>query len=122
MKKVIKLTESELIRIVKTIVESNGGPIVPTHIRRRYDDIKNGVDNFLLDYNATNLVGNFDDFISEVAWSVTHGITDELTRNNGDFVTSRNQMIRFIKTHFYKKIKEYFDRNNYWSKNKKQIY
>jgi hypothetical protein len=65
MKKIIKLTESELINVVKMVIESNDGPTIPKHIQRRYSDIKDAVYDYLLFFNMNQLVGNFDDFRSE---------------------------------------------------------
>ena len=117
MKKIIKLTESELINVVKMVIESNDGPTIPKHIQRRYSNIKDAVNDYLLFFNINELVGNFDDFRSELAWDVANEVLSK-SRNDGDYVTSRNQMIQFIKNHFYEELKDYYDRNNYWSRKK----
>ena len=117
MKKIIKLTESELINVVKMVIESNDGPTIPKHIQRRYSDIKDAVYDYLLFFNMNQLVGNFDDFRSELAWDVADEVLTK-SKNDGDLTTSRNQMIQFIKNHFYEELKDYYDRNNYWSRNK----
>jgi hypothetical protein len=114
IKKIIKLTESELINVVKMVIESNDGPTIPRHIQRRYSNIKDAVNDYLIFFNINEFVGNFDAFISELAWNVANEVLSK-SRNDGDYVTSRNQMIQFIKNHFYEELKEYYDRNNYWS-------
>ena len=93
-----------------TIQESD----VSGHIKRRYTDIEDLVDDYLLSHNLS-IVGNFDDFISELAWDVTYDMMDK-SKPEGDFVTNRNQMIRFIKTHFYDRLREFYDKHYYWKK------
>jgi flagellum-specific peptidoglycan hydrolase FlgJ len=117
MKKIITLTESDLTNIVKMVIESNNNPTIPKHIQRRYSNIKDAVNDYLLFFDANQLVGNFDDFRSELAWDVANEVLSK-SKNDGDYVTSRNQMIQFIKNHFYEELKEYYDRNNYWSRKK----
>ena len=117
MKKIIKLTESELINVVKMVIESNYVPTIPKHIQRRYADIKDAVYDYLFRFNMNELVGNFDDFRAELAWDVANEVLTK-SKNDGDLTTSRNQMIQFIKNHFYEELKEYYDRNNYWSRKK----
>lgn len=90
---------------------------IPKHIRRRYSDIKDAVYDYLLSINMNQLVGNFDDFRAELAWDVANEVLTK-SKNDGDLTTSRNQMIQFIKNHFYEELKYYYDRNNYWSRNK----
>lgn len=117
MVKIIKLTESDIVRITKQVItEMNEGPMVPKHIQRRYEDIKNGIDNYLMGYSVGPIL-RFSDFMTEVSSNVSNDILEK-SKNDGDFVTSRNQMIQFIKNHFYEELKEYYDQNNYFSKNK----
>jgi len=97
----------------QNLQESN----IPKHIQRRYSDIKDAVNDYLLFFNMNQLVGNFDDFRSELAWDVANEVLTK-SKNDGDLTTSRNQMIQFIKNHFYEELKDYYDRNNYWSRNK----
>ena len=84
--------------------------------KRRYEEIESRVNDWLMAHNVT-IVGNFDDFISEVAWDVTQDVVNKMNIPKDDYVTYRNQLIRFIKNNFYTELKEYWDRKYYWNKN-----
>jgi hypothetical protein len=60
----------------------------------------------------------FDGFLTEICWDVAQDVVSKMNIPEEDYVTYRNQLIRFIKNNFYEELKEFWDRNNYWADSK----
>jgi len=121
LRQISQFVKNEYWDVIRKYFESrmNGNVNESTHdlkFKRRYEEIESRVNDWLMAHNVT-IVGNFDDFISEVAWDVTQDVVNKMNIPKDDYVTYRNQLIRFIKNNFYTELKEYWDRKYYWNKN-----
>ena len=84
---------------------------------RRYQEIEDGIQDFILTHKL-NVMDTFDGFLTEICWDVAQDVVSKMNIPEEDYVTYRNQLIRFIKNNFYEELKEFWDRNNYWSDSK----
>ena len=100
-------------RMVKNINESNH----EIKFKRRYQEIEDGVYDFILRHRITTM-DTFDSFLIELSWDVANDVIRKINIPEDDYVTYRNQLIRFIKNNFYEELKEFWDRNDPWSKSK----
>jgi len=94
-----------------------------TGIIRRYERIKEMFQDYLLVHNVTSF-DTFDSFFQSLCWDIAVNMVDRTKMDQDSYVTLRNQIIRFIKTHFYSEYKEWWDRrknriNENVDKNKK---
>ena len=85
--------------------------------KRRYQEIEDGIQDFILTHKL-NVMDTFDGFLTEICWDVAQDVVSKMNIPEEDYVTYRNQLIRFIKNNFYEELKEFWDRNNYWSDSK----
>ena len=85
--------------------------------KRRYEEIEDGIQDFILTHKL-NAMDTFDSFLIEISYYVTIHIVHKMNIPEEDYVTYRNQLIRFIKNNFYTELKEFWDRNHYWGDNK----
>lgn len=85
--------------------------------KRRYEEIEDGIQDFILTHKL-NAMDTFDSFLIEISYYVTIHIVHKMNIPEEDYVTYRNQLIRFIKNNFYTELKEFWDRNHYWRDNK----
>jgi hypothetical protein len=77
---------------------------------RRHSEIEEKVNDFLLGYNITPM-DTFDSVLIELSWNVASEIAmNTMDYNSTNYVTFRNQLIRYIKNHYYSEVKEYFDK------------
>ena len=83
---------------------------------RRYEEIEDGVYDFILRHKITTM-DTFDSFLIELSWDVANDVIRKINIPEDDYVTYRNQLIRFIKNNFYEELKEFWDRNDPWGKN-----
>jgi hypothetical protein len=84
---------------------------------RRYQEIEDGISDFILTHKL-NVMDTFDGFLTEICWDVAQDVVSKMNIPEEDYVTYRNQLIRFIKNNFYEELKEFWDRNNYWADSK----
>ena len=84
---------------------------------RRYQEIEDGIQDFILTHKL-NVMDTFDGFLTEICWDVAQDVVSKMNIPEDDYVMYRNQLIRFIKNNFYEELKEFWDRNNYWSDSK----
>jgi hypothetical protein len=84
---------------------------------RRYEEIEDGVYDFILRHKITTM-DTFDSFLIELSWDVANDVIRKINIPEDDYVTYRNQLIRFIKNNFYEELKEFWDRNDPWRDNK----
>jgi len=84
---------------------------------RRYQEIEDGIQDFILTHKL-NVMDTFDGFLTEICWDVAQDVVSKMNIPEEDYVTYRNQLIRFIKNNFYEELKEFWDRNNYWADSK----
>jgi hypothetical protein len=84
---------------------------------RRYQEIEDGIQDFILTHKL-NVMDTFDGFLTEICWDVAQDVVSKMNIPEEDYVTYRNQLIRFIKNNFYEELKEFWDRNHYWRDNK----
>jgi len=80
-----------------------------TGIIRRYERIKEMFQDYLLVHNVTPL-DTFDSFFQSLCWDIAVKLLDRSKMDQDSYVTLRNQIIRFIKNHFYGEYKEWWDR------------
>lgn len=85
--------------------------------KRRYEEIDEGIWDWILGHKL-NVMDTFDSFLIEISWDVANKVVTKMNIPEDDYVMYRNQLIRFIKNNFYTELKEFWDRNNYWSKDK----
>jgi len=85
--------------------------------KRRYQEIEDGISDFILTHKLT-VMDTFDNFLTEICWDVAQDVVSKMNIPEEDYVTYRNQLIRFIKNNFYEELKEFWDRNYYWRDNK----
>ena len=85
--------------------------------KRRYEEIEDGIQDFILTHKL-NVMDTFDGFLTEICWDVAQDVVSKMNIPEDDYVMYRNQLIRFIKNNFYEELKEFWDRNNYWSDSK----
>lgn len=85
--------------------------------KRRYQEIEDGISDFILTHKLT-VMDTFDNFLTEICWDVAQDVVSKMNIPEEDYVTYRNQLIRFIKNNFYEELKEFWDRNHYWRDNK----
>jgi hypothetical protein len=85
--------------------------------KRRYQEIEDGIQDFILTHKL-NVMDTFDGFLTEICWDVAQDVVSKMNIPEEDYVTYRNQLIRFIKNNFYEELKEFWDRNHYWGDNK----
>lgn len=84
---------------------------------RRYQEIEDGIQDFILTHKL-NVMDTFDGFLTEICWDVAQDVVSKMNIPEEDYVTYRNQLIRFIKNNFYEELKEFWDRNHYWGNSK----
>ncbi len=84
---------------------------------RRYQEIEDGIWDFILTHKL-NVMDTFDGFLTEICWDVAQDVVSKMNIPEEDYVTYRNQLIRFIKNNFYEELKKFWDRNHYWSDSK----
>ena len=65
--------------------------------------------DYLLVHNVTPL-DTFDSFFQSLCWDIAVKLLDRSKMDQDSYVTLRNQIIRFIKNHFYGEYKEWWDR------------
>ena len=92
-------------------------------ILRRYGRIKELFDNYLLVHNVTAF-DTFESFFQALCWDIAVDMIDRTKMDQDSYVTLRNQMIQFVKNHFYEEYKEWWERrtnriNENVDKNKK---
>ena len=100
-------------RMVKNINESAH----EIKFKRRYQEIEDGVYDFILRHKITTM-DTFDSFLIELSWDVANDVVKKINIPEDDYVMYRNQLIRFIKNNFYEELKEFWDRNDPWSNSK----
>ena len=123
-KQIIRFIETEYIDMIREYFYSRiikGRNInESTHelkFKRRYQEIEDGIQDFILTHKL-NVMDTFDGFLTEICWDVAQDVVSKMNIPEEDYVTYRNQLIRFIKNNFYEELKEFWDRNNYWSDSK----
>ena len=65
--------------------------------------------DYLLVHNVTPL-DTFDSFFQSLCWDIAVKLVDRSKMDQDSYVTLRNQIILFIKNHFYGEYKEWWDR------------
>jgi hypothetical protein len=65
--------------------------------------------DYLLSHNVTPF-DTFDGFFQSLCWDIAVDMLDRTKMDQDEYVTLRNQIIQFIKTHFYEEYKEWWDR------------
>jgi hypothetical protein len=78
-------------------------------ILRRYGRIKELFDNYLLVHNVTPF-DTFESFFQALCWDIAVDMIDRTKMDQDSYVTLRNQMIQFVKNHFYDEYKEWWER------------
>jgi hypothetical protein len=78
-------------------------------ILRRYGRIKELFDNYLLVHNVTAF-DTFESFFQALCWDIAVDMIDRTKMDQDSYVTLRNQMIQFVKNHFYEDYKEWWER------------
>ena len=123
-KQIIRFIETEYIDMIREYFYSRiikGRNInESTHelkFKRRYQEIEDGISDFILTHKLT-VMDTFDNFLTEICWDVAQDVVSKMNIPEDDYVMYRNQLIRFIKNNFYEELKEFWDRNNYWSDSK----
>lgn len=80
-----------------------------TGLIRRFETIKDMFNDYLLSHNVTPF-DTFDSFFHSLCWDIAVDMLDRTKMDQDEYVTLRNQIIQFIKTHFYEEYKEWWDR------------
>jgi hypothetical protein len=78
-------------------------------ILRRYGRIKELFDNYLLVHNITSF-DTFESFFQALCWDIAVDMIDRTKMDQDSYVTLRNQIIQFVKNHFYEEYKEWWER------------
>ena len=85
--------------------------------KRRYEEIEEGIWDWILGHKL-NVMDTFDSFLIEISWDVANKVLIKMNIPEDDYVTYRNQLIRFIKNNFYTELKDFWDRNTHRGDNK----
>lgn len=85
--------------------------------KRRYEEIEDGIYDWILGHKL-NVMDTFDGFLTEISWDVANKVVSKMNIREEDYVMYRNQLIRFITNNFYTELKDFWDRNHYWSEDK----
>jgi|688.fasta_scaffold24923_15 hypothetical protein len=115
LRQISQFVKNEYWDVIRKYFESrmNGNVNESTHdlkFKRRYEEIEEYVWDFILRHKL-NSYYKFDDFLTELCWDVASDIVGKMNIPKDDYVTYRNQLIRFIKNNFYSELKEFWDRN-----------
>jgi ferredoxin-fold anticodon binding domain-containing protein len=81
------------------------------HLYRRLPDIERELNNVLEDSEDWDLEFGFENFLHNIGVSVGIRIADMYDnpeRSEDEYITFRNQVIRFVKTEFYDQIKQMY--------------
>jgi hypothetical protein len=121
-KQIQRFIETEYIDMIREYLYSRMDKKIneSTHelkFKRRYEEIEDGIQDFILTHKL-NVMDTFDGFLTEICWDVAQDVVSKMNIPEEDYVTYRNQLIRFIKNNFYEELKEFWDRNHYWGDNK----
>ena len=121
-KQIQRFIETEYIDMIREYLYSRMDKKIneSTHelkFKRRYEEIEDGIQDFILTHKL-NVMDTFDGFLTEICWDVAQDVVSKMNIPEEDYVTYRNQLIRFIKNNFYEELKEFWDRNHYWRDNK----
>jgi len=121
-KQIQRFIETEYMDIIREYFYSRMDKNIneSTHdikFKRRYEEIEEGIWDWILGHKL-NVMDTFDSFLIEISWDVANKVLIKMNIPEDDYVMYRNQLIRFIKNNFYTELKEFWDRNNYWSKDK----
>jgi hypothetical protein len=79
------------------------------HLLRRHKEIEDEIYGQLLGYGY--LPHNLEGFMGQITWDVGSTLAGKMISNvaGGDYVTLRNQIIRYIRNNFYTELKEYWE-------------
>ena len=77
-------------------------------IIRRYARIKEMFYDYFLAHNVTPF-DSFESFFQSLCWDIAVDMLDRSEMDQDSYVTLRNQIIRFIKDHFYSEYKEWWE-------------
>jgi hypothetical protein len=115
LRQISQFVKNEYWDVIRKYFESrmNSNVNESTHdlkFKRRYEEIEEYVWDFIL-RRKLNSYYKFDDFLTELCWDVASDIVGKMNIPKDDYVTYRNQLIRFIKNNFYTELKEFWDRN-----------
>ena len=121
-KQIQRFIETEYIDIIREYFYSRMDKNIneSTHdikFKRRYEEIEEGIWDWILGHKL-NVMDTFDSFLIEISWDVANKVLIKMNIPEDDYVMYRNQLIRFIKNNFYTELKDFWDRNHYWSKDK----
>ena len=121
-KQIQRFIETEYIDMIREYLYSRMDKKIneSTHelkFKRRYEEIEDGIQDFILTHKL-NVMDTFDGFLTEICWDVAQDVVSKMNIPEDDYVMYRNQLIRFIKNNFYEELKEFWDRNHYWSDSK----
>jgi hypothetical protein len=121
-KQIQRFIETEYMDIIREYFYSRMDKNIneSTHdikFKRRYEEIEEGIWDWILGHKL-NVMDTFDSFLIEISWDVANKVLIKMNIPEDDYVTYRNQLIRFIKNNFYTELKDFWDRNHYWSKDK----
>jgi ferredoxin-fold anticodon binding domain-containing protein len=81
------------------------------HLYRRLPDIERELNNLLKDSEDWDIELGFENFLHNIGVSVGIRIADMYDspeRSEDEYITFRNQVIRFVKTEFYDQIKQMY--------------
>jgi hypothetical protein len=78
-------------------------------ILRRYGRIKELFNNYLLVHNVTAF-DTFESFFQALCWDIAVDMIDRTKMDQDSYVTLRNQIIQFVRNHFYEEYKEWWER------------
>jgi hypothetical protein len=79
-----------------------------TGVIRRFETIKDMFNDYLFSHNVTPF-DTFDSFFQSLCWDIAVSLVDRSKMDQDSYVTLRNQIIRFIKDHFYSEYKEWWE-------------
>jgi len=121
-KQIQRFIETEYMDIIREYFYSRMDKNIneSTHdikFKRRYEEIEEGIWDWILGHKL-NVMDTFDSFLIEISWDVANKVLIKMNIPEDDYVMYRNQLIRFIKNNFYTELKDFWDRNHYWSKDK----
>ena len=81
------------------------------HLYRRLPDIERELNKILEDSEDWDINFGFDNFLHNIAVNVGINVADmydNSERSNDEYITFRNQVIRFVKNEFYDQIKQMY--------------
>jgi hypothetical protein len=94
----------DIYRYMKIIIREYHSSVI-----RRYEQVKGLFHDYLLSHNVLPY-DSFDGYFSELCWDIATQLFDRSKMDHDEYVTLRNQMIRFINNNFYEEFKEYCEK------------